>query len=77
MQAGITHNNEVAFLAAFACRPGHFTKSIVAKLAALELTFAHKAIDWILDENWSTKKCVPSELGQLIKKAEWEANCEG
>ncbi|CAL8463794.1 g3328 [Coccomyxa elongata] len=58
-------------------RPEHFTKSIVAKLGALGLPFAHKAVDWILDEDWSTKRSVPSEIGQIIKQAELEANCEG
>ncbi|BDA48905.1 hypothetical protein COCOBI_13-0140 [Coccomyxa sp. Obi] len=57
-------------------RPEHFTKTIVAKLAALELPFAHKAVDWMMDQDWSTTKSVPSELGQLIKQAELEANRE-
>ncbi len=77
-QAGMTTNNEVTSEScSFACRPEHFTKSIVAKLAALELPFAHKAVDWIMDEDWSTKKSVPSTLGQFIRRAELEANCVG
>ena len=51
------------------CRPADFTKAIVNKLNNLGPSFAHHAVDLMMEKNWAGTKHGPASIGQVVRIA--------